>query len=130
MTESRVLISASSGTGLWEGAVRNTVNRKALNCVNGAFSDRWREVTELNGKANEVLEVEWGQPILPEMVAERLATGEFDAITIVHNETSVGVLNPVAEIAAAVRSAPNGDEIMILVDAVSSMAGVKLEFDA
>lgn len=130
MTRSRVLISASSGTGMWEGAVRNTINRKALNCVNGAFSDRWREVTELNGKANEVLEVEWGQPILPDMVAERLATGEFDAITIVHNETSTGVLNPLPEIAAAVRSAPNGDDIMILVDAVSGIAGARLEFDA
>ncbi len=130
MTNSRVLISASSGTGLWEGAVRNTINKKALNCVNGAFSDRWREVTELNGKANEVLEVEWGQPILPDMVAERLATGEFDAVTIVHNETSTGVINPLQEIAAAIRSLPNGADIMILVDAVSGLSGARLEFDA
>lgn len=129
MTEQHLLITASSGTGLWEAAVRNTINKKALNCVNGAFSDRWREVTELNGKANEVLEVEWGQPILPQMVAERLAGGEFDAITIVHNETSAGVENPVKEIAEAVRQAPNGDEIMILVDSVSGLSGARLEFD-
>ncbi len=130
MTESRVLISASSGTGLWEGAIRNTVNKKVLNCVNGAFADRWREVTELNGKANEVLEVPWGQPILPEMVVERLASGEFDAVTIVHNETSVGTLSPIAEIAAAIRALPNGEEIMILIDAVSGLSGARLEFDA
>lgn len=129
-TNSRVLISASSGTGLWEGAIRNTVNKKVLNCVNGAFADRWREVTELNGKANEVLHAEWGQPILPEMVTERLATGEFDAVTIVHNETSTGVISPLQEIAAAIRSLPNGQDIMILVDAVSGLSGARLEFDA
>ena len=129
-TDQRVLITASSGTGMWEAAIRNTVNKKALNCVNGAFADRWRHVTEANGKANEVLEVEWGKPILPEMVSERLASGEFDAITVVHNETSVGLTNPIKEIAEAVRQAPNGDEIMILVDSVSGLSGARLEFDA
>ncbi len=128
-TKQRVLISASSGTGFWEGAVRNCIDKKALNCVNGAFGDRWREVTELNGKENEVLEVDWGQPILPEMVAERLAKGGFDAVTIVHNETSAGVENPIKEIAQAIRNAPNGDEIMILVDTVSGLSGARLEFD-
>ena len=39
--------------------MRNLVARKALNCVNGAFADRWREVTEANGKANAVLEAPW-----------------------------------------------------------------------
>ncbi len=130
MTQKRVLISASSGTGLMEGAIRNCANRKVLNCVNGAFSDRWRQITEANGKANEVLEVEWGQPILPEQVAAKLATGEFDAITVAHNETSTGVTNPIPQIAQAVRQAPNGQEIMILVDSVSSLGGARLEFDA
>jgi predicted phosphoserine aminotransferase len=129
-TEQTVLITASSGTGLWEAAVRNTVNKKALNCVNGAFSDRFRQVTELNGKENEVLEVPWGRPILPEQVAERLAGGGFDAVTVVHNETSTGVTSPIQAIAEAVRSAPNGDEIMILVDSVSGLSGARIEVDA
>jgi predicted phosphoserine aminotransferase len=129
-TAQTVLITASTGTGLWEAAVRNTVNKKALNCVNGAFSDRFRLVTEVNGKENEVLEVPWGQPILPEQVAERLAGGGFDAVTLVHNETSTGVTSPVKEIAEAVRGAPNGDQIMILVDSVSGLSGARIEFDA
>lgn len=128
-TENPILISASSGTGFWEGAVRNCVSRKVLNCVNGAFSDRWREVTEANGKPNEVLEVDWGQPILPEQVAERLATGEFDAVTIVHNETSTGVTSPIKEIAQAVRALPNGDDITIMVDSVSGLSGAELRVD-
>ena len=129
-TNRRILISASSGTGFWEGAVRNCVDKKALNCVNGAFSDRWRDVTELNGKENEVLEVEWGQPILPEMVVERLAKGGFDAVTLVHNETSAGVESPIKEIAEAIRRLPDGNDIMILVDSVSGLSGARLEFDA
>ena len=129
-TEKRVLISASTGTGFMEGAVRNCVRNKVLNCVNGAFSDRMREITEANGKANEVLAVEWGQAVLPEMVADRLASGDFDAVTVAHNETSTGVASPVGEIAKAVHSLPNGENITIIVDAVSSLGGARLEFDA
>jgi predicted phosphoserine aminotransferase len=129
-TGSRVYVNASSGTGLQEAAVRNCVAKKVLNCVNGAFADRWRQVTEGNGKANETLAVEWGQPILPEMVADRLAGGEFDAVTIVHNETSTGVVSPLAEIAQAIRGLPHGQDIMILVDSVSGLSGARLAFDA
>ena len=129
-TEKRVLISASTGTGFMEGAVRNSVRHKVLNCVNGAFSDRMREITEANGKANEVLAVEWGQAVRPEMVADRLAGGDFDAVTVAHNETSTGVASPIGEIAKAVRSLPHGEEITIIVDAVSSLGGARLEFDA
>ena len=129
-TDQRVFIVASSGTGLQEAAIRNCVGQRVLNCVNGAFAERWREVTEANGKANEVLEVEWGQPIRPEEVAARLAQGGFDALTVVHNETSTGVVSPIAEIADAVRALPDGDEIMILVDSVSGLSGARLEFDA
>jgi predicted phosphoserine aminotransferase len=130
LTGSRVYVCASSGTGLQEAAVRNCVDKKVLNCINGAFSERWRKVTEANGKANDVLEVAWGSPVLPEQVAERLSSGDFDAITLVHNETSTGVISPVAEIAAAVRAMPGGDQIMILVDSVSGLSGARLEFDA
>lgn len=129
LTDSRVYVAASSGTGWQEGSVRNLVGRKVLNCVNGAFADRWRQVTEANGKANAVLEAPWGEPILPGTVVERLADGQFDAVTIVHNETSTGVLSPIQEIAAAIRALPNGDEIMILVDSVSGLSGAELRFD-
>lgn len=128
-TEQRVLISASTGTGFWEGASRNLVNKKVLHCVNGAFAERWYEVSQLNGKETELLAVEWGQPVLPEQVVERLAGGDFDALAVVHNETSTGVLNPIQEIAAAVRALPNGRDIMIMVDAVSGIAGAELRFD-
>ena len=129
-TEQTVLITASSGTGLWEAAARNLVNKKVLTCVNGAFAERFSDVAEMNGKAIEVLSAPWGQPILPEAVVERLATGEFDAVSIVHNETSTGVTSPIRDIAQAIRALPNGQDIMILVDSVSGLAGARIEMDA
>jgi predicted phosphoserine aminotransferase len=129
-TESRVFISASSGTGLWEAASRNCVAKKVLHCVSGAFSSRWVDVSQANGKEVEVLDVPWGDPILPEMVTELLATGEFDALAVVHNETSTGVTNPIKEIATAVRALPNGNDIIIMVDTVSGVSGAELAFDA
>ncbi|MDT8306868.1 MAG: alanine--glyoxylate aminotransferase family protein [Anaerolineae bacterium] len=129
LTGKRVYVTASSGTGWQEGAVRNLVGRKVLSCVNGAFADRWREVAAANGKAYEVLAVPWGEPIRPDPVAERLAGGAFDAVTIVHNETSTGVVSPIQEIAAAIRALPGGDSIMILVDSVSGLSGAELRFD-
>ena len=129
-TEQTVLITASSGTGLWEAAARNLVNKKVLTCVNGAFAERFSDVAEMNGKAIEVLSVPWGQPILPEQVVARLATGEFDAVSIVHNETSTGVTSPIRDIAQAIRALPNGQDIMILIDSVSGLAGARIEMDA
>ncbi|MBV6394542.1 MAG: Serine-pyruvate aminotransferase [Anaerolineales bacterium] len=127
-TQSRVFLAASSGTGLQEAAIRNFVNRKVLSCVNGAFADRWYEVAVSNGKETEKLALEWDQPFSPQRVAEAVQRGGFEAVTLVHNETSTGLQNPVREIAEAVRAA--APETLILVDAVSSLGGARIEMDA
>lgn len=121
-----VFISTSSAWGVMEGSIRNLVTKKVLNCCCGAFSDKWYDVSLACGKQAEALKVEWGQPILPEMVEERLATGEFDAVTLVHNETSTGVLNPLKEIAAVVKKFPG---VMLITDTVSSFSTVPVPFD-
>jgi aspartate aminotransferase-like enzyme len=69
-----------------------------------------------------------GQAITPEIVDQALSNEAYDAMTVVLNETSTGVMSPVREIAALVRS--QYPDVVILVDAVSAMAGVKIEFDA
>jgi aspartate aminotransferase-like enzyme len=102
------------------------VSKRVLNCMKGAFSDKWFDVAKRCGKEAEALQVEWGSPILPEQIDDRLATGEFDAITLVHNETSTGVMSPLNEIAALKEKYP---DVMFIVDSVSSMTGVKIEFD-
>ena len=127
-TKQRVLLSASSGTGLQEAAIRNFVEKKVLSCVNGAFADRWYDVAVSNGKEAEKLAFEWDQPVDPERVAAAVESGEFEALTVVHNETSTGIQNPVNEVAEAVRAV--APDTLILVDAVSSLSGVKIETDA
>lgn len=127
-TQYRVFLTASSGTGLQEAAVRNFVDRKVLSCVNGAFADRWYEVAISNGKEAEKLAFEWDQPVDPDRVADAVKAGGFEALTIVHNETSTGMQNPVKEVAEAVHAV--APDTLILVDAVSSLGGAKIEMDA
>lgn len=127
-TEQRVYLFASSSTGMMEGSIRQATNKKILNTVCGAFSQRWHEICDANGVPSDTVEVEWGQAITPDIVDEALASGEYDAITVVFNETSTGLLNPVDEIAELVHE--RYPDVLILVDAVSGMAGAKIEFDA
>ncbi|HHB89942.1 MAG TPA: alanine--glyoxylate aminotransferase family protein [Anaerolineae bacterium] len=129
LTEQHVYITASSGTGLQEAAVRNAVRpgRKVLNMVAGAFADRWHQVSVSNGKDAVRVDIEWGQPIRPEDVDAALAAGGFDAVTIVHNETSTGVMSDIEAIARLVRE--KYPDVLILVDAVSSASGVRIAFD-
>jgi len=127
-TEHRVFIMANSGSGAQEACVRNFANEKVLSCVNGAFSNRWFTVANANGKKADKIEVPMGQAILPGMVEEALKKQSYELITVVHNETSTGVMNPIKEIAEVVhRVSP---DTLIAVDAVSSLAGTKVEMDA
>ncbi|MCW4002734.1 MAG: alanine--glyoxylate aminotransferase family protein [Candidatus Bathyarchaeota archaeon] len=116
-------VTTSSGT-LWFDIVgRSIVQKKALACVNGAFSQRCAETLKACGKPTDVLEVEWGKAVKPEMIAEKLDSGEYDTLTVCHNESSTGVRNPISDIGKLVRKKyPN---IIYAIDAVSSMAGDK-----
>ncbi len=125
-TKQLVYLSTSSAWGVMEGAVRNLVARKVLNCMCGAFSDKWIEVSKRCGKEAEALQVEWGSPIRAEAIDQKLATGQFDALTLIHNETSTGTMSPLTEIAALKKKYP---DVMFIVDAVSSMTAVPMKFD-
>jgi aspartate aminotransferase-like enzyme len=121
-----VFLSTSSAWGVMEGSIRNLVGKKVLNCMCGAFSDKWLDVSKRCGVQADSLQVEWGQPILAAQVEEKLATGEFDALTLIHNETSTGVRSPLAEIAAVVKKFP---DVMFIVDTVSSFSTEPIPMD-
>jgi aspartate aminotransferase-like enzyme len=127
-TRQRVYLFASSSSGVMEGSVRQASTKRVLSTVCGAFSKRWHQMTVANGVACDKLEVEMGQAITPELVDAALSKGDYDAITVVHNETSTGIMNPIQEIAAMIHAKYPG--VLILVDAVSGMAGARIEFDA
>ena len=125
-TRQLVYLSTSSAWGVMEGAIRNLVAKKVLNCMCGAFSDKWLEVSRRCGKDAEGLQVPWGSPIRAEAIDQKLATGQFDALTLIHNETSTGTMSPLAEIAALKKKYPG---VMFIVDAVSSMSALPMAFD-
>jgi aspartate aminotransferase-like enzyme len=125
-TKQLVYLSTSSAWGVMEGALRNLVSKKVLNCMCGAFSDKWFDVAKRCGKAAEALQVDWGSPIRAEAIDKKLATGEFDALTLIHNETSTGTMSPLAEIAALKQKYP---DVMFIVDAVSSLTALPIKFD-
>ena len=126
-TRQLVYLSTSSAWGVMEGSLRNLTKKKALNCMKGALSDKWLDVAKRCGKEAEALQVPWGSPIRPEQIDAKLATGHFDSLTLIHNETSTGTMSPLAEIAALKQKYP---DVMFIVDAVSSMTALPLNFDA
>ena len=125
-TEQLVFLSTSSAWGVMEGSLRNLVSKKVLCCMCGAFSDKWLDVAKRCGKEADALKVDWGSPILPSQIDEKLASGEFDALTLVHNETSTGVMNPLEDIMALKKKYPN---VMFIIDSVTSFSAVPIQFD-
>lgn len=127
LTRQTVLFETCPATALMEAAIRNLVPARVLHLVNGAFSERWAKISVACGRQAETLAVDWGQAHAPAQLRERLRGAHFDAVTITHSETSTGVLNPLRELAATVREA--APDAMVLVDAVTSLAGAELRFD-
>ncbi|HAD03732.1 MAG: aminotransferase [Desulfuromonadales bacterium GWC2_61_20] len=126
-TSDPVFLSTSSAFGIMEGAVRNLVQKRCACFSHGAFSAKWHDVTLRCGLAADHFAADWGQPVTPQMVDQALATGKYDAMTLVHNETSTGVMSPLLEIAAVMKRYP---EVSFIVDTVSSMTAVPLDLAA
>lgn len=125
-TNQRVFLATSSAFGVMEGAIRNLVGTRCANFCNGAFSDKWHDVTLRCGKQADAIKFDWGKPVTAEMVEKTLATGKYDSMTMIHNETSTGVMSPIEEIAAVMKKFP---EVIFIVDTVSSMSALKMPVD-
>ncbi len=125
-TERPVFLSTSSAWGVMEGALRNLVRNKVLCLCCGAFSDKWFSVAKSMGYEADKIQVEWGEAIDPAAVKAKLEEGGFDTVTFIHSETSTGVLNDLAGVAKVVKSFP---DTMLIVDTVSSLSTVPVDFD-
>jgi predicted phosphoserine aminotransferase len=125
-TERPVFIATASATGFMEAAVRNAGRTRILSLVNGAFSKRFAEIGKACGFDVDTLEVPWGEAHDPDELRDRLAEGSYDAVTMVHSETSTGVLNDIRALAAVARE---HDDVLVLVDSVSGFGGAELRPD-
>ena len=126
-TEGFVFTTTSAATGLWEAALLNLAPERVLAIVSGAFSERWAACARDLGIAVDVLEAPWGSPVDPDEVRRALGKARYEAVTVVHSETSTGTLNDLAAIARAVREA---SDAFVLADVVTSIAGSPVECDA
>lgn len=126
-TRRDVPFATGSATLVMELAVASTVRSSVLHLVCGAFSERWHAIGAALGRSADRLDVPWGRAVDPDLVRRALRRKRYEAVTVVHNETSTGVLNPLAEIARAVREE---SDALLLVDAVSSLGGAPVETHA
>ena len=126
-TKQPVFLSTSSAWGVMEASIRNLVGKRVLCCMCGAFSDKWLDVAKRCGREAEALQVEWGKHIDHKDVDLALASGKFDTVTLIHNETSTGVMNPLPEICRTLVKYP---DVLLIVDTVSSFSAVKIDMDA
>lgn len=126
-TDGPAMLETGSATLVMESAILSTVGESVLNLTCGAFSERWHDISRACGKEADRVAVPWGQAVTPDLVRSALRRKRYEAVTVVHSETSTGVLNPLEEIAAAIHEE---SDALVLVDTVSSLAGARVETDA
>ena len=123
------LTHAAPGTGTsgMEACVANLIEPgdKILVCVHGYFGDRLRQMVERQGAQITLIEEEWGKPTDPQRVEAALKADAYKVITLVHAETSTGVLQPMDDI---VKLADKYG-VMILLDTVTSLGGIEVKMD-
>src|SRR5437762_4347122 len=126
-TKQPVFLSTSSAWGVMEASIRNLVDRGVLCCMCGAFSDKWFDVAKRCGKEAVPLQVDWGKQIDQKAIDKQMATGKFDTVALIHNETSTGLMNPLPEICCTLAKYP---DVALVLDTVSSFSGVRIDMDA
>jgi aspartate aminotransferase-like enzyme len=130
-TTSDVAMITTAGSGGLEAAIVNTLSPgdRVLGVSIGSFGDRFAKIAGVYGADVTKLDAEWGYAAAADELRERLRTmSDVRAVLLTHNETSTGVMNPIAELAAAVRE--ETPEALILVDSVSALGAVPFEMDA
>jgi aspartate aminotransferase-like enzyme len=129
--DSEVYLAPASASGFLEGCVRSAVDTKMAGLSNGSFGDRWQLIGQENGKQVQKINGDWGKALRKAHVAGKLDK-DVEAVTVVSNESSTGILNPLSEIVAGVREQ---SEALMMVDGVTSVGAVdlrprKLDLDA
>jgi predicted phosphoserine aminotransferase len=125
-TEGLPIVGTCAATAFMEMAIRSGVRHRVLSLVSGAFGKRFAAIAQACGRDVVTLEVAPGQTVEPDMLRDAMTRSDADAVTLVHSETSTGALAPLEQLAEVVHEF---DDVMLLVDAVTSMAGLPVETD-
>jgi aspartate aminotransferase-like enzyme len=122
-----VYVGSGAATGMMESAIRCGARARVLSLVSGAFGERFARIAEACGHRVTRLVAAPGDSVSADALSDALEHGEYDAVTAVHVETSTGAMS---DVAAYGRILEGRDDVLLLVDAVSSVGGVKVEMDA
>lgn len=123
-TENEIFLLSGSGTAGMEAAIANVgVGKKIASLVNGKFGERLAEIGGLYGELTSI-ESEWGHPLRLDALAEALENGA-EVVTMVHNETSAGILNPAAEVGKLARK----HDALFIMDGITSIGGEHVAAD-
>ncbi len=119
-------ISGTGSSGM-ETCFVNLIERgdPVLIMINGVFGKRMQDVASRLGADVDVLEFEWGTPVVPEKVSEQLSAKDYKIVALVHAETSTGVRNPAQEIGELLK----GTDSLFLLDTVTSLGGMEVATD-
>lgn len=121
--DNEVYLAPASASGFLEGCVRSAVDVKMAGLSNGSFGDRWQLIGQENGKQVQRINGEWGKALRASHVQGKLEK-DVEAVTLISNESSTGVLNPTGELVRAIRE--QGDPL-VMVDGVTSVGAVDLQ---
>ena len=130
-TENEVYVYTTSGTGVMEAAIVNTLSPgdHVLAVSIGEFGERFAKIAEAYGAQVRRLDFEPGTAAQPEIIADALREDpEIKAVLVTHNETSTGVTNDLDAIGKAIRRV--NPEVLYLVDAISSLGCIPFATDA
>ncbi|NQU75489.1 MAG: alanine--glyoxylate aminotransferase family protein [Planctomycetes bacterium] len=126
-TTSDVLTLAGSGTAGMEAAIATLVprNKKVLVANGGKFGERWAKVARVYGLDVDEVKLEWGTALSAEAVKQKISTGDYGAVIVVHSETSTATATDLEAIAAVTR----GTDVLLLADAITSAGALPLKQD-
>lgn len=127
-TTNDVLTLAGSGTAGMEAAISCACPRdkKVLVANGGKFAERWVKVSKLYGLDTDEVKVEWGTAISADLVKQKLATGAYGAVVVVHSETSTATACDLEAIGAAVKAS----DAILVADCITSAGTLPLRTDA
>lgn len=129
-TSLQPVVLAGSGTSALEAAVVNTLSEgdEAIVVSTGAFGDRFTKIIQKYGFNLHVLDIPWGKACEPDQLSAFVRKyPQTKAVFLTYCETSTGVLNPVPELAKAVRQY---SDALVVVDGVSCIGAVVCRMDA
>jgi alanine-glyoxylate transaminase/serine-glyoxylate transaminase/serine-pyruvate transaminase len=131
-TRGEIVLFPGSGTGAWEASIVNVLSPgdRVLAFNIGHFSHLYAECARRFGVAVDEVDLPWGSAVPPDLVYDRLSRDvrhTYQAVMVVHNETSTGVTSDLAAIRAAMDRARH--PALLLVDVVSSLGSIDVRVD-